>query len=189
MRQVFRLMDMPDRLIAFDELPEDLIKEVELHDEKKMARHWRDYFGIQERKIKIKPYYDTMLNKLVQADPLIERGPYTYLIDRSLNKDKELWQHICNYVRRNCPAEFRLLDSIDEMAKPFAPDPHSEITLEPEEVITIPLNKPVTPQEDEFAPRVSKEPQPLMCEDCGKEFDSKRAMRMHKMKLHPKVAA
>lgn len=187
--QIIRLMARPDKVIGFDELPYDLIKDIELCDESKMPRHWRDFIGLRERTIQIKPYMDTMLNRMVSAPPIKETRPFTYLLDRTINKDKEIWALITSYVRRNTPREFRLLDNLEDMAKPLAVDVHSEISLEPEDMIIIPLIK----QEEEpesYKTTVSETKDDVhLCEICSKEFDSKKAVRMHKMKKHSAVHA
>lgn len=141
--QVIRLMGMPDKVIAFDELPMDLLDGLEMQDESKMPRHWRDFFGVREKITQIKPYVDPMTRQVVQCEPIVQKGPFTWLIDWEVNHDKDRWQEISSYVRRNAPRDFRLLDKLEDMAKPFANDAHSEITLEPEAVLIIPLPKNV----------------------------------------------
>jgi hypothetical protein len=153
-------MGMPDKVIAFDELPEDLLEGLEMLDQSKMPRHWRDFMGVREKLITIKPYVDPMTRQLVQCEPLIQKGPFAWVIDWEVNHDKERWQEISNFVRRNCPKDFRLLDSLEDMAKPLAPNPNSEITLEPEEVIVIPLPKNVEKEPEIMTISVAPPPPP-----------------------------
>ena len=42
MKQVIRIMDMPDKVIAFDELPEELLAPFEMLNCSKLPRHWRE---------------------------------------------------------------------------------------------------------------------------------------------------
>ena len=117
MKQVFRLMGMSDKVIAFDELPEELLEGLEMQKETKMSRDWRDFIGTREHVVKIKPYLDTMLNKMVEAPPIAVTAPYTYIIDWEINSNKERWQEISNYVRRNAPKDFRLLDKLETITE------------------------------------------------------------------------
>ena len=201
MLQVFRLMGMPDKVIAFDELPESLLEGLEMREQSKMPRHWRDFMGTRERTIKIKPYLDTMINKMVTAPPIVEKGPFAYLIDWELNHNKERWQEIQSYVRRNAPRDFRLLDKLEDMAKPLSSDQRNEITLEPEEVVVIPLPKEVK-EEGEMQVSLAKPAaststdtadsgkttvvtqEALKCQECGAGFAKKRALRMHMLGKH-----
>jgi hypothetical protein len=156
MIQVLRLMGMPDKVIAFDELPQDLLNGLEMQDESKMPRHWRDFIGSREKVTKIKPYIDPMTRQLVECDPVIQKGPFTWIVDWELNSNKERWQEISSYVRRNAPRDFRLLDKIEDMAKPFASNVSSEITLEPEEVVIIPLPKDVVKEPEASEVSIAK---------------------------------
>lgn len=215
MRQVFRLMDMPDRVIAFDELPEDLLVGLEMCDCSKLPKDWREFIGIREKTTRIPPDRDPLTGQIRTYVPITQKAPYAYLIDRELNNDKERWQEIESYVRRNAPREFRLLDKIADMAKPMARDAHSELDLEADQVLVIPIMKAEaeTPQQATvtIAPplpaipvvQVSSAPvlaatpaapaaapvDALKCDECEKVFSSKQAVRMHKMKRHPAVAA
>lgn len=183
MRQVFRLMDMPDRVIAFDELPEDLVSPFEMHDCSKLPREWRDFIGVRERHIKIKPEFDPLTRQWVKFPELTEKAPYAYLMDREINQDKEAWAAIEDYVKRNAPKDFRLMDKIASMARPMANDSHSELSLEVEDVVVIPLPKVSSEKEPTAVVEIAKA-QMLACGKCGKEFEKKQALRMHVMKKH-----
>lgn len=183
--QVFRLMDMPDKVIAFNELPAYLLEGLELCDCSKLPRHWRDFIGIREKHVRIPPDRDPLTGQVRTYTPIIQKGPYAFLIDKELNNDKERWGEIESYVRRNAPKDFRLMDKIADMAKPMARDVHSELDLEPEDVIVIPLPKIEEKELDAATVEVQKDV--VKCDECDKEFSGKQAVRMHKMKRHPKV--
>lgn len=215
MKQVFRLMDMPDKVIAFDELPEDLLQGLELCDCSKLPKDWREFIGMREKITRIPPDRDPFTGTMRTYTPISQKAPYAYLIDRELNNDKEKWSEIESYVRRNAPREFRLMDRLSDMAKPMARDAHSELDLEPDQVVVIPLMKdaavaepPVVVVEAPTAPpppAPAAEPQqpftitpakPAVipateCPACQKVFSSRQALRMHVTKKHSeaKVAA
>lgn len=219
MRQVFRLMDMPDKVIAFDELPADMLQGLEMCDCSKMPKAWKDYIGYREKVTLIPPDRDPLTGTVRTYTPIVQKGPYAYLIDREINHDKERWSEIESYVRRNAPRDFRLMDRISDMALPMARDAHSELTLEPEDVKVIPLSSSVVEEPQQAtvavapvlqavadpAPAVVSEPtQPFTitpakaavvpmteCPACQKVFSSRQALRMHVMKKHSeeKVAA
>lgn len=189
MKQVFRLMGMPDKVIAFDELPEDLVKGLELLDCSALPRYWREFIGMREQRIKIKPELDPITRQMITFPELIEKAPYAYLIDWEINKDKEIWGQIQNYVKRNAPKDFRLMEKLEDMAKPMAADAHSELSLEPEDVVVIPLNKVEEAKDETVATTVVAPKEMFKCPDCEKEFDSKQGVRMHKMKRHKEAVA
>jgi len=138
--QLFRLMGTPDRMIAFDELPQDLIEGLDMHDESRMPRHWKEFIGIREKKINIPPDRDPLTGTIRTFPALIQKAPYTFIIDKEMNRDNERWEQIESYVKRTAPKDFRLMDRLVDMAKPLSPDVHTDPTLEPEEVVVIPLN-------------------------------------------------
>ncbi len=215
MKQVFRLMGSPDRVIAFDELPADLLNGLEMFDSSKLGRDWREFIGIRERVTKIPPDRDPLTGQVRYYEPIIDKAPYAYIVDRELNNDMERWQEIESYVRRAAPREFRLLDKLADMAKPLARDEKSEVSLDPVDVVIIPLPRQEVPKPplaqappvvvaQVEALKVAEAPagplkitpaatgsSNLECPACQKIFSSKQALRMHVMKKHSeaKVAA
>lgn len=191
MKQVFRLMDMPDKVIAFDELPADLVEGIDMLDCSAMPRYWREFIGVREKLIKIKPELNPITRKIEQFPPVIQRAPFCYVIDREINADKDRWRAIEAYVKRWAPKDFRLTDPIVDiqtgkstMAKPLAADSHSELSLEPEDVIVIPLEKS-TETGDDLRQSVGLAPvEKLKCDRCEKEFEKKRALDMHILRAH-----
>lgn len=187
MKQVLRLIGMPDKMIGFDELPEDLLKDLDMQDEKALPRYWREWIGTRERTIHIKPYVDPMTRQLIKCAPLIESGPYVWTVDWEINAQKDAWSAICAYVRQNVKDGFRLLDRLEDMAKPLAPNVSEQITLEPEDIIIIPIKKAVVDEPDPTASTVrvaTASEAGFKCEECGKEFSSKQGVVLHRTKKH-----
>lgn len=141
--QLIRLMGMTDKVIAFDELPMELLEGLEMRKQDFLPRHWRDFLGTREKVINMPPYLDPMTRQMVKCDPIVEKAPFAWIVDWEVNQDKDRWQEISNYVRRNAPKDFRLLDKIEDMAKPMGQTVQGELTLEPEDVPIIPLPKAV----------------------------------------------
>lgn len=130
--QVLRLV-MPgivDRMIAFNSLPQRLIKGIRRGGIEGFPRHWKDFMGVKATEINPQPFY--------------------FLEYTILNADKERWQEISNYVRAVVDKEFRLLDKLEDMAKSLAPDSYTQMTLEPEDILIIPI-----PAEEEKKPKES----------------------------------
>lgn len=184
MRQVFRLMGMPDKVIAFDELPEDLVAPFEMHACNKLPREWRDFIGTRDKHIKIKPEFDPLTRQWVKFPELVERAPYAYLVDIESGPNREAWANVEDYVKRNAPKDFRLMDKIADMAKKMANDEHSELNLEVEDVVVIPLPKPVKEDIGTTETIIVKEPEMFACDKCERKFEKKQALRMHQMKKH-----
>lgn len=187
MKQVLRLMGMPDKMIAFDELPEDLLKDLEMQDEKSLPRYWREWIGNRKRVVNIKSYVDPMTRQLIKCAPLVEEGPFTWTVDWEINAQKDAWSQICSYVRQNVANDFRLLDRLEDMAKPLAPNVSEQITLEPEDIIIIPIKKQAVIAPDPTASTVrvaTSEESGFKCGECGKEFSSKQGVVLHRTKKH-----
>lgn len=212
--QLLRLMGMPDKVIGFDSLPEKYLEGLEMCNCTKLGRAWRDFIGPVERTITIKPELDPITRQMRTFPPLKETAPFAYLIDWEINHDKERWGEIMSYVRQNAPSTWkkgeetiRLTDDIEKMAKPLARDAHSELDLEPEDVIVIPLNHviatpapaPATPPAPPVPLAPPQTPQPqspetpktdiLKCKSCEREFDSKQGLLVHTRKMHAQSIA
>lgn len=124
--QVFKLVTpgQVDRILAFDELPADIIRGIKRSPMKGWPRYWQRWF---ENELK----HD--FNK--------EPKPFYILDYKMINADKEKWSTISAYVRKMTPPDYRLMDDIAEMAKPVAKDPYSELDIEPDDMAVIPLVK------------------------------------------------
>lgn len=130
--QVFRLVQpgVVDRVIAFDELPADLIQGINKREPSGLSRPWRDF------------------------------APMFYTLDYlTTNSDKEKWEKIKSFVRRVVDPSFRLMDKLEDMAAPMAPNAKDAIDLEPEAVPVIPIPKTakVVPEGEE-APKDEEAP-------------------------------
>lgn len=121
MLQVFRLVDpgRVDRVLAFDSLPVSMLTGIKRGPCNGLPSNWYVYLGVKRGDNNTQPFY--------------------VLDFRTLNKDKEKWQEINNYVRRSTDKNFRLLDNLYDMAKPMAPDSHSSLELDPDDVLVIPV--------------------------------------------------
>lgn len=173
--QVIRLVDMPDRLIAFDELPESMLEGVEMLPPAGLPRHWREYLGKRKKVIRILPERDPYTGQMRKFEPLVEEGPYFFIIDRTINNDEEKWEEISNYVRRVASKETRLKDKIEDMAIPMAVDVKSELNIEPEDVPIIKLPKEEKEEPMTTAPVILKEETKPTVELATEEVPSRHA--------------
>lgn len=197
--QVFRLVQggKVDKVIAFDELPKRLLKGVEMHLASGLPRHWRDFIGKVKKHTPAVPDKNPVTGKVEMVGERTDEGPYCYVLEyKEINKDKERWEEICNFVRRTVSLQFRLMDKIEDMALSFAPDAASELKLEPEE---LEQNGAIIPIPEEFQEKgpalvdgsgkeIRPEPVvdafPFKCEKCEKGFKNEQAIRMHSMRAH-----
>ena len=190
--QVFRLMNMPDRVIAFDELPEDMVKGFELCRADGFPRHWKDWLGKKKKVTIVPPEKDPFTGQARRFAPIVEEDHFFYLVDWTIGTDEERWQELSSYVKANAPKDFRLLDKIEDMAVPLAPNKTDGVTLEPEEVPVIPLPK----VEQAEAPVIKNETKPshmVKCDEPGCNYEAqgvyaKNSVRLHKTKKHKEVA-
>ena len=124
--QLVRLVDpgIPDKMIAFDELPKDMLREAEkiVPTELGLPRHW---------------------NAL---------GTQYCLYYKTINKHKEAWAEICSWVPRNVSRDLRLMDDLSAMAKFAAPTSNESIKLEPENVPVIKILKEEVPTPKQAEP-------------------------------------
>lgn len=180
--QCFRFMGMPDKVLAFDELPEDLVRGFEMCKAEGFPKYWKNWLGKKKVTISIPSELNPVTGQRTKYEPIVEEDSYFYLVDSNVKPVMEKWKEIEDYVRRVVPTEFRLTDKLEDMAKPLAPNKTEGINLEPDDVVVIPIPK--------GAPEVVKQNEPTVmykCDapGCEKEYDDKRAIRMHKMKAHP----
>jgi len=193
--QVFRLMAMPDRVIAFDELPQRLLHGFEMCRADGFPRHWKEWMGKTKKVTQIPPEKDLLTGQVRRFDPIVEEDAFFYLVDWTINSNEEKWKEICDYVRQNVSKDVRLQEKLEDMALPLAANKTDSVTLEPEDVVVIPLPKEAAPLLDASG-NEPKKSAPLMVEKCPEEgctaeFEGKyarNALRMHKERKHKKVA-
>lgn len=187
---------MPDKIIAFDELPARLLQGFELCKADGFPRHWKEWMGKFDKVIKVPPEKDPLTGNLRRFEPIVESDFYFYLVDWTIKPVVEKWQEVCDFVRQHVPKDFRITEKIEDMAKPLASNKTDGVTLEPEDVVIIPIpievqektplvvsstggaikkDVPSEPAADEFA-----------CSMCEKKFDTKAGRRLHIMKKHSK---
>jgi hypothetical protein len=110
--QVFRLVQpgVVDRVIAFEELPKDLVEGIQTREPAGLPRNWKEF------------------------------APKFYVLDYlSINNDIQRWEKIKSHVRRSVSPGVRLMDKLEDMAMPMAPNAKDALDLEPENVPVIPL--------------------------------------------------
>lgn len=193
--QVFRLMGIPDKIIAFDELPEDLVKGFELLKADGFPKAWKRWMGEMEVVTKIPSLLNPVTGERQVFDPFVEKDSYFYLVDWNIKPVEEKWKKIEEYVRQKVSSEIRLTDKLEDMAKPLAANKVDGISLEPDDVVVIPLPKEtksilksVTEKETEpVSPLEMDKVYKCEVDGCGKEFGAKQGLRMHNMKRHAKV--
>lgn len=199
--QVFRLVETgrPDKLLAFDELPKRLLAGVDMRSPDGLPRHWKTFIGEHEKYTPPSLEKNVLTGKIEQIGEERITAPFFYVLYyKEINKDKDRWLEICNFVRRVVSLQFRLKDDIGEMAIPMAPDSASEMKIEPEHleengaIIPIPLEfQEKTPAIlDKNGKEVRQETptsdSPFKCEACdGKPFKNEQALRMHTFRKHP----
>lgn len=191
--QVFRLMGMPDSIIAFDELPERLTNGFEMCRADGFPRHWKEWMGKRKKFTAIPPEKDLLTGQVRKFDPIVEEDAFFFLVDWTLNTNEEKWAEISDYVRQNVDKEVRLKEKIEQMAVPLAPNKTDGVTIEPEDVPIIPLQKGAEAIQDK--PKLDSVPiDTVKCpeKDCTYEAQgkyAKNAIRMHTQKKHKKEPA
>ena len=177
---VFRLMAMPDKVLAIEGLPESLLEGFEMSRADGFPRHWKAWMGMKKKITKLPPERDALTGQIRRFEPIIEEDSYFYWVDWNLGPVTEKWSAVCDYIRQNVKRGFSLKEKIEDMARPLAPNKSDGVMLEPEEVIIIPLTTVDVEQ--------PKEAELYLCDEegCKSEFDKERALRMHKMVKHKK---
>jgi hypothetical protein len=206
--QVFRLMDMPDRVIAFDSLPERLLQGFELCAAEGFSREWKNFLGKMKRTVKVPPDRDPFTGQMRSYAPIVEENYFFYLVDFNINPVVEKWEEVCNFVRRVVDRDVRLLDDMRKMAIPLAPNKTDGVSILPEDVPVIPIplqyqergeglqevNGIIIPNDVKKAPSdIKKTPKSdtvAKCNDCDKEYrgaSARAALSLHKRKKHIEV--
>lgn len=190
--QVIRLIHPGhvDKVMAFDSLPEELVKGLRPVFPNGFPRHWKAWLKEVGSRAKV---VHTINKEEVEKEEECFFG-IEYL---TVNRDKERWQEIVSHVRRTCDASIRLLDKFEDMAKPLAPDAYQPLDLEPEDVPVISLKKTLILKdiEEPVAQKIKQEPvvikteeepvkKDFVCETCNREFPKKVAYVMHTRYAH-----
>lgn len=201
--QVLRLVQSghPDKLIAFDELPERFLKNLEMRGCEGLPRHWKQFVGEHERHIHGTLEKNMLTNKIEKVGEEVIVAPYFYVLwYREINQDKERWSEITAFVKRVVHLTFRLMDKLEDMALPMAVDAHGELKLEPEDLETngaiVPI--PLEFQEKDALGKPSDEKATLAtqsenlangtfhCIECEKDFKNERGLEIHMFRKHPR---
>lgn len=192
--QVFRLMDRPDRVIAFDSIPDALLEGFEMVPAGGFPRHWKEWMGKREKKIKIPPERDQITGQVRTYTPIIETDHFFYVVDGMIQPIVEKWKALCDYVAENKEDGMVLKENLADMALPLAPDQLSPLSLEPEDVPVIKLKKAAAKEETSVRVDTEKAQQIVKCDAEGCNFEAtgpyaKNSVRMHKTKKHQNVVA
>lgn len=163
---VFRLVNggSVDRIIAFDALPKRLTFGLKTKAMDGFPRFWHRWL-IEHGSTQPVSIFNPETGTREQKEQ-----PCTYVLEyKMVNADIQKWQEITNYIRKAVDLSVRLMDKIEDMAKPFAKDSTSELSLEPEEVLIIPVpaeNKIVAePVKETVIVRTVESKEPVMAED------------------------
>lgn len=202
--QVFRLVETgrPDKLIAFDELPKRLLDGVDMRSPEGLPRHWKAFIGEHEKYTPPSLVKNSMTGVVEKIGEETIVAPFFYVLYfKEINKDKDRWQEICNFVRRVVSVNFRLLDKMEDMALPMAVDSNTEVQIEPEHLeengAIIPIPEEFQEKQpaildakgNEIRPQLPGEPGAVLfsCEECQKPFKNEQALKMHNYRKHPTV--
>ena len=190
-KQVFRLMNLPDRVIAFDELPEELLKGFEMCRADGFPRHWKEWIGKKTKVTQVPPEKDPLTLQVRKYPPIVEEDCFFYLVDWNVQPIVEEWQKVCAYVRTHVDKETILMEKITDMAVKLGPDKASGVELDPEDVPVIKIIKEVSllNSKGQSVPAKTKEAVVTKCEEPGCSYEaegkySKQAVRMHVQKRH-----
>lgn len=199
--QVFRLVQtgVVDKVIAFDELPKRLLKDVEMRRPDGLPRHWKTFIGNHERVILPMNEKNPATGKVEKIGGGTEIAPFFYVLYfKEINRDIQRWQDISAFVRRVVELKFRLMDKLEDMALPMSTDANSEIKLEPEHLEE---QGAIIPIPEEFQEKGAKildgngnevpVPPPddttlFKCKECGKSFMNERGLEIHMHRMHKK---
>lgn len=140
--QVFRLVNagFVDKLIAFDELPERLMKNIKTRAVEGLPRSWARWLGeVGSTRV----VYETETERDASGTyrftyTPIGKEPCFYILEYTdINSDKEAWRAISEYLRMHVGSEVRLREKVEDMAVKMAPDCVSALDIEPEDIPVI----------------------------------------------------
>lgn len=186
---IFRFMGMPDKVLGIEGLPEDFLRPFEMNRADGFPRHWKEFMGKRKKLTPIPPEKDPLTGLVRRFDPIVEEDSYFFLVDWNLKQNEEKWQELTDYVRKNVDRDVRLLDKIEDMAKPLARDKSEGVSLEPEDVPIIKINVAILPLIKTTVAKNEEKNDVVKCSECDYEGKSKQAVRMHSMKKHRKELA
>lgn len=191
--QVFRLVGGPDKIIAFDSLPKRLLSGFDMINADAFPRHWKEWMGKTEHVAIVPPEKDPLTGAVRQFNPIVTTDHYFYMVDWSLGPVVEKWKAICEFVRSHVSKDVELKEKIEDMAKPLAGNLIDSPTLEPEDVVVIPIPEEFQ-EKDGKVVKAPAESIAVKCteEGCKAEYEgphARQALRMHAMKKHKEAAA
>lgn len=197
--QVFRLMGMPDKVLAFNDLPDRLLVGLDMTKADGFPRHWKEWMGKRKRVTRIIPETNLLTGEVRTYAPIEEEDYFFYLVDWHVRVQEDRWNEIKEFTKKYAPQDMRLPDKLEDLAKPLAKDKLEAVSLDPEDVVVIPIleefqeKKPalLAPSGKEVSKVVEPKKEPMVCPEpgCGKEFKNKQGIFIHNLKKHGKKQA
>lgn len=183
---IFRLMAMPDKVIAFQNLPENMVEGFEMCRADGFPRYWKEWMGKKVKVTNIPPEKDLLTGQVRHFPSMKEEEPFFYLVDWNVEPVVEKWNELCDYVKNHVSKETRLTEKLEDMAIPLASNKSDGVSIEPEDVPIIEIIR-----EESVKEEVKKEKEVHACkeEGCESYFDKKSGLRMHTLKRHNKELA
>lgn len=179
-------MGVPDKVLAFDELPEQFLVGLDMTKADGFPRHWKEWMGKSKRTMRIPPEKNPLTGEVITYKPIEEEDYFFYLIDWNIRSQEDRWKEITAYVKANAPSDMRLPEKLEDIAVALAKDKLEAVSLEPEDVLVISLLKITKPLVSiEEKDKIFKCAEP----DCSREFEGsygKNALRLHILKKHQK---
>ena len=180
---------MPDKVLAFDELPDKFLVGLDMIKAEGFPRHWKDWMGKSKKIMRIPPDKNPLTGEVRTYKPIEEEDYFFYTVDWNIRAQEDRWKEITDYVRLNAPEDLRLPEDLIDLAKPLAQDKLAAIDLEPEDVVIISLKKAADLKDK----KEIKSEKIFKCEEpgCTAEFEGsygKNSLRMHTSKKHKKEA-
>ncbi len=155
--QAFKLVNggFVDKVIIFNSLPERLYKNVKTRAADGFPRAWAKWLaeiGSLRNVMKTETTVDLARNWTFKHTPIGKEPCFFVLEYQDINADKEMWRHICDYLKANCGPEVRLKEKIEDMALTLAANPTQPLSIEPEDipVIVLPSEVIVEPSHTEL---------------------------------------
>lgn len=140
--QAFKLVNggFVDKVIVFDTLPEDLVKNVKTRTTDGFPRSWAKWLseiGSTRTVFKTDTSVDLARNWTFKKTPIGVEPCFFVLDYADINADKEAWRLICDFVKVNAGPEVRLKERIEDMALALAANPTQALQVEYEDIPVI----------------------------------------------------
>lgn len=147
--QCFKLVNagFVDKVIVFDSLPEYLTKNVITRACDGFPRAWAKWLadiGSLRTVFKTETTVDLARNYTFKKTPIGQEPCFFVLEYLDLNRDKESWRAISEYLRLHVGPEVRLKEKVEDMAIALAANPTQPLSVEPEDIPVVPVPSVLT---------------------------------------------